>query len=216
VTNFNEEKQYQDIISVESSVALAFNLRTREHVYVNIIDSNSPRYESVVLDSVEITFKDQYMGRSEMWRLKTHLTNSCVYLNKKIEYCEGSLRCQIYEMWKSGDRVTCGVINDDTKVVFRSSTSCLYLFLQLSSEMWDFDIFGDLYFEKACNGFLADLFMKWKKLASNHEVTIVLFSRTFYAAKSLDEFPPHMRECLQLDYKGRFYEDFYRVAIQNE
>ncbi|ROT76803.1 putative DEP domain-containing protein 5 isoform X5 [Penaeus vannamei] len=25
-----------------------------------------------------------------------------------------------------------------------------------------------------------------------------------------------MRECLQEDYKGRFYEDFYRVAVQNE
>lgn len=28
--------------------------------------------------------------------------------------------------------------------------------------MWDFDIHGDLYFEKAVNGFLADLFHKWK------------------------------------------------------
>ena len=28
--------------------------------------------------------------------------------------------------------------------------------------MWDFDIHGDLYFEKAVNGFLADLFQKWK------------------------------------------------------
>lgn len=53
-------------------------------------------------------------------------------------------------------------------------------------------------------------------LGSNPEVTIVLFSRTFYAAKSLDEFPAYMRECLQMDYKGRYYEDFYRVAIQNE
>jgi len=25
-----------------------------------------------------------------------------------------------------------------------------------------------------------------------------------------------MRECLQMDYKGRYYEDFYRVAVQNE
>lgn len=47
-------------------------------------------------------------------------------------------------------------------------------------------------------------------------MTIVLFSRTFYTAKSLDEFPAYMRECLQMDYKGRYYEDFYRVAIQNE
>lgn len=142
-------------------------------------------------------------------------------------------------MWSQGDRVACGVITDDTKVrrflgfrktrrgeirfgddrltalvlrqvVFRSSTSMVYLFIQMSSEMWDFDIHGDLYFEKAVNGFLADLFQKWKKNGSNHEVTIVLFSRTFYKAASLEEFPNHMRECLQHDYRGRFYEDFYR------
>lgn len=142
--------------------------------------------------------------------------NTCVYSNKKIEYCTGSIRCQVYELWSQGDRVACGVITDDTKVVFRSSTSMVYLFIQMSSEMWHFDIHGDLYFEKAVNGFLADLFAKWKKIGSNHEVTIVLFSRTFYTAKSLDEFPPTMRECLQQDYKGRYYEDFYRVAIQNE
>lgn len=51
---------------------------------------------------------------------------------------------------------------------------------------------------------------------SNHEVTIVLFSRTFYDAKHREEFPSYMRDCLQTDYRGRFYEDFYRVAIQNE
>ena len=50
----------------------------------------------------------------------------------------------------------------------------------------DFDIYGDLYFEKSVNGFLADLFTNWKE-NSNHEVTVVLFSRTFYDAKSLGE-----------------------------
>lgn len=117
---------------------------------------------SVALDSVEITFKDQYMGRSEMWRLKTYLvsaikqaktlskfsghncifylcfysetqTNTCVYTNKKIEYCTSLIRCQIYELWSQGDRVACGVITEDTKVVFRSSTSMVYLFIQMSS-----------------------------------------------------------------------------------
>lgn len=70
-----------------------------------------------------------------MWRLKQHLTNSCVYINKKIEYCD-SIRCQgrlrcvriffdkmyyanfsVYEMWSGGERVACGVITDDTKVM---------------------------------------------------------------------------------------------------
>lgn len=57
------------------------------------------------------------------------------------------------------------IVSSVQQIVFRSSTSMVYLFLQMSSEMWDFDIHGDLYFEKAVNGFLADLFQKWK--ASN-------------------------------------------------
>ena len=74
-------------------------------------------------------------------------------------------------MWAQGERVSCGVINEDTKVVFRSSTSMVYLFIQMSSEMWDFDIHGDLYFEKAVNGFLTDLFLKWKKLGNSQTST---------------------------------------------
>ncbi|KAL0108779.1 hypothetical protein PUN28_014128 [Cardiocondyla obscurior] len=211
VTSFKEDLQGRETISVENNVASMFQLRTFADVYMNIVNP-----DDVALDSIELTFKDQYMGRSEMWRLKNSLVNTCVYINKKIEFCGGSIRCQVYEMWSQGDRVACGVITNDTKVVFRSSTSMVYLFIQMSSEMWDFDIHGDLYFEKAVNGFLADLFQKWKKNGSNHEVTIVLFSRTFYNATSLEEFPNHMRECLQHDYRGRFYEDFYRVAVQNE
>ncbi|XP_030024755.1 GATOR complex protein Iml1 isoform X8 [Manduca sexta] len=211
VTKVDAPGRGRDTISVEQSIATTFQLRTFADVYVNTISA-----AEVALDSVELTFKDQYMGRSEMWRLKNHLVDTCVYINKKIEYCGGAIRCQVYEMWSQGDRVACGVITEDTKIVFRSSTSMVYLFIQMSSEMWDFDIHGDLYFEKAVNGFLADLFAKWRKNGSNHEVTIVLFSRTFYKAKSLEEFPQHMKDCLQKDYRGRFYEDFYRVAVQNE
>ena len=73
-------------------------------------------------------------------------------------------------MWSRGEKVSCGVVTDDTKIVFRSLTSQVYLFLQMSSEMLDFDIYGDLYFEKAVNGFLSELFAKWKRQGSNHEV----------------------------------------------
>jgi hypothetical protein len=200
-----------DTISVEQSIAQTFGLQAYKNVLIRIVDP-----PDISLDSIELTFKDQYMGRSEMWRLKNSLVNTCVYIKKNIEFCGGAVRCQVYEMWSQGDRVACGVITEDTKVVFRSSTSMVYLFLQMSSEMWDFDIYGDLYFEKAVNGFLSDLFMKWKKNGSNHEVTIVLFSRTFYEASNLEEFPLHMRECLQKDYKGRYYEDFYRLSKLNQ
>ncbi|KAI5731066.1 hypothetical protein M8J77_004068 [Diaphorina citri] len=211
ITAFKEDLQGKEAISVEQSIAFTFQLRTYSDVKVGLVNPSL-----VTLDSVELTFKDQYLGRSDMWRLKNHMMDTCVYLNKKIEFCGGTVRCHVYEMWSHGERVACGVISENTKVVFRSSTSMVYLFLQMSSEMWDFDIHGDLYFEKAVNGFLADLFQKWKKHGSNHEVTIVLFSRTYYEANSLEDFPEFMQECLQKDYKGRYYEDFYRVAVQNE
>ena len=76
-------------------------------------------------------------------------------------------------------------VGDDFQVVFRSSTAVVQIFIQMSTEMWEFDLNGDLYFEKAVNGFLTDLFAKWKDQNCCHDVTIVLFSRTFYESQSL-------------------------------
>lgn len=59
---------FLEIISIESNIAAAFNLRTYSEVVMQVVDP-----AAVALDSVELTFKDQYMGRSEMWRLKTFL-----------------------------------------------------------------------------------------------------------------------------------------------
>lgn len=142
-------------ISIEQSIVSTFQMRSYCDVIVNKVDINS-----VVLDSVEFFFKDQYLARSDMWRLKRFISNTCIYLNQKIEFC--NIRCQVFEMWSQGERVASGYVSDETKVVYRSASSMVYLFLQMSSEMWDYDINGDLYFEKAVNGFLSDLFDKWK------------------------------------------------------
>ena len=37
------------------------------------------------------------------------------------------------------------------QLVFRSSTTVVQIFIQMSTEVWDIDINGDLYFEKAVN-----------------------------------------------------------------
>ncbi|GBM99482.1 GATOR complex protein DEPDC5 [Araneus ventricosus] len=210
VTSFSNEMLQKGCISIDQSIANKFQLKQYMEVTVKVIDN----LKDVSLDSVELTFKDQYLARSDMWRLKNHLINTCLYAEKKLDYF--GIRCQVLEMYMQGEKVASGMVTADTKIVYRSASSMVYLFLQMSSEMWDFDVNGDLYFEKAIDGFLPDLFSKWKKLHCNHDVTIVLFSRTFYTADSIEEFPLDMRECLQQDYKGRFFEDFYRVAVQNE
>lgn len=68
-------KKFTDTISVEQSIATTFQLRTFADVYVNIVN-----VADVALDSVELTFKDQYLGRSEMWRIKNHLVRFCYLL----------------------------------------------------------------------------------------------------------------------------------------
>uniref|UniRef100_A0A8C3LBX1 GATOR1 complex protein DEPDC5 n=1 Tax=Chrysolophus pictus TaxID=9089 RepID=A0A8C3LBX1_CHRPC len=149
-----------------------------------------------------------------MWRLKKSLVSTCAYVTQKVEFA--GIRAQAGELWVKSEKVTCGYISEDTRVVFRSTSAMVYIFIQMSCEMWDFDIYGDLYFEKAVNGFLADLFTKWKEKNCSHEVTVVLFSRTFYEAKCIDEFPETHRASIRQDHEGRFYEDFYKVVVQNE
>ncbi|XP_036451057.1 GATOR complex protein DEPDC5 isoform X2 [Colossoma macropomum] len=208
VKSLKEDLQ-KETISVDQTVAQAFKLRAYQDVIINIVDP-----KDVTLDLVELTFKDQYIGRGDMWRLKKSLVSTCAYVTQKVEFA--GIRAQASELWVKGEKVTCGYISEDTRVVFRSTSAMVYIFIQMSCEMWDFDIYGDLYFEKAVNGFLSDLFTKWKEKNCSHEVTVVLFSRTFYAAKSLDEFPESQRGVIRQDHDGRFFEDFYRVVAQNE
>uniref|UniRef100_A0A7N9AMG0 DEP domain containing 5, GATOR1 subcomplex subunit n=1 Tax=Mastacembelus armatus TaxID=205130 RepID=A0A7N9AMG0_9TELE len=208
VKSLKEDLQ-KETISVDQTVAQAFKLRAYQDVIINIVDP-----KDVTLDLVELTFKDQYIGRGDMWRLKKSLVSTCAYVTQKVEFA--GIRAQASELWVKGEKVTCGYISEDTRVVFRSTSAMVYIFIQMSCEMWDFDIYGDLYFEKAVNGFLSDLFAKWKEKNCSHEVTVVLFSRTFYYAKTIDEFPEILRGSIRQDHEGRFYEDFYRVVAQNE
>ncbi|XP_051829133.1 GATOR complex protein DEPDC5 isoform X2 [Antechinus flavipes] len=208
VKSLKEDLQ-KETISVDQTVTQVFRLRPYQDVFVNVVDP-----KEVTLDLVELTFKDQYIGRGDMWRLKKSLVSTCAYITQKVELA--GIRAQAGELWVKSEKVMCGYISEDTRVVFRSTSAMVYIFIQMSCEMWDFDIYGDLYFEKAVNGFLADLFTKWKEKNCSHEVTVVLFSRTFYDAKSMDEFPETHRASIRQDHEGRFYEDFYKVVVQNE
>lgn len=208
VRKWPETTSYPNSVSIKDSVVNT-HLKLYADVLVNVIAK-----KDVLVDSIEICFSNAYLARSYMWGLRNFLNNRCVYQRQKLDYL--NIRSQICEIWAQGNKVTSGYVDDDTKIVFRSASSLVYLFIQMSSEMWDYDINGDLYCEKAINGFLTDLFETWRRNDCSHDITIILFSRTFYDAESIEEFPKEMRECLQLDYKNRFYEDCYRVAFQND
>jgi hypothetical protein len=92
----------------------------------------------------------------------------------------------------------------------------------MTKEMWDFaPEDGQLYFEKAVEGFLPQLFEKWQQTGANHSVTLIFFSRTFYSSQILadsgsEAMSPEERGQLMTDWAGRLYHDFYSVIAQYE
>lgn len=70
----DELLQTRETISVEQSIASSFGLQSYKNVVICLVNP-----DDVALDSIELTFKDQYMGRSEMWRLKNCLVRSCTF-----------------------------------------------------------------------------------------------------------------------------------------
>ncbi|XP_039257201.2 GATOR1 complex protein DEPDC5-like [Styela clava] len=203
-----ETELQKDTISIEHTIANQFNLHAFQSVYVLKVDPMD-----ISLDLLEVTFKDQYISRSDMWRLKRHLVGSCTCINEKVEYCD--IRAQVNELWIDSNKVKCGLVTDNTRIVLRSASALVYIFLQMSSEMWDFDDYGQLQFERAVNGFLKDLFTKWRDKCY-HEFTLVLFSRTFYNASKIEQFPEEVRDIVQKNYKGDFYIDFYNCVAHHE
>jgi hypothetical protein len=69
----------------------------------------------------------KYIGRCEMWRMKKKLTGSCVFLNKKVEISQGSVRCQVHEMWGQVTKKSCPETKSHAqkqKVMPRNKKSC--------------------------------------------------------------------------------------------
>ncbi|PIA14047.1 hypothetical protein COEREDRAFT_28027, partial [Coemansia reversa NRRL 1564] len=160
---------------------------------------------------VEIAFRDQYVGRSDMWRVWHSLAQWVVHNNKPTN-TEGLVRASIRRIYKDGREVACGFIDSSTQPIFRSESGRFIIFIQMTEEMWAYQEDGHLCFEKAVNGFLAELFRRWNEKQLNHMVTIVMFSRWFYEERDnlLFQDLAYDDEC------GRYYRDYYKVIADME
>ncbi|KAI9272814.1 hypothetical protein BDA99DRAFT_556413 [Phascolomyces articulosus] len=192
-------------ISISRDIADRLNLRFRIEVYVELIDPSE-----AALDHVELSFKEQYLGRSDMWRLQQSLNGTCVYAEKKILFA-GVIKATVRRQFINDREMFSGYISENTRMIFRSSSAKYFLFIQLSREMWEFDEDGELYFEKVVNNFLPELFNRWKEEGTNHVVSIILFTRVFYDGNhdTLDDLVSKSPD-------GRYYKDFYKVIADWE
>lgn len=110
-----------------------------------------------------------------------------------------------------------GYIGPHTRSIFRSESAKFNIFIQMATEMWDFDEDGELYYEKALSGFLPELDRRWKNVPANHVVSVIVFARVHYDVSEL-----HMLEECELPLrqeeggKKRWYIDYYKVLVDLE
>ncbi|KAI9857873.1 MAG: vacuolar membrane-associated protein iml1 [Trichoglossum hirsutum] len=164
-------------ISLAAHIANAFGFRNKSLVVVSVVDRcmNTASH-------VELTFKDLYLSRSDMWRLAiSELSDKTIYKGQKILFL-GTIKAYVRNIFVRGQRVQSALFSANTKPIFRSESARYILFIQMSREMWDFDSegTGQIMFNKVVNGFLPELFKRWTRMNARHLVSIILFTRVEY------------------------------------
>ncbi|EDN92381.1 hypothetical protein SS1G_08244 [Sclerotinia sclerotiorum 1980 UF-70] len=202
-------------VSLAKPIADLFNLKHRSNVLLCTADSATSS-----ASHVEMSFKDQYLARSDMWRLTVgEMVDKAVYKGQKILFM-GTIKAQVTSVYIGGRKVESAFFSATTKPIFRSESARYVLFIQMSREMWDFDSegSGEIMFNKVVNGFLPALFKKWVQLKVKHLVSIVLFTRVEYDTGLASELARSSHDTayhtgVQTDGNKKPYKDFYRVVV---
>ncbi len=156
-----------------------------------------------------------------MWRLVVaELANKCVIKGQRLVFM-GTIKALVKSVFVRGQKVRSAFFNASTKPIFRSESARYMLFIQMSKEMWDFDAdgTGEIMFNKVINGFLPELFKRWKHIKARHLITIVLFTKLEYKRgiargfthSELDANNPNMKYTAG----NSCCKDFYRVVVSD-
>lgn len=202
-------------LSVAKHIADVFCLKHRSNVLLTTTEATSSS-----ASHVEMSFKDEYLARSDMWRLAVaEMSNKTVFKGQKILFM-GTIKAQVTCVYVKGRKVQSAFFSTNTKPIFRSESARYVLFIQMSREMWDFDSegSGEIMFNKVVNGFLPALFKKWASLKAKHLVSIVLFTRVEYDTGITSELASGIHDSayhtgVQADGNKKPYKDFYRVVV---
>ncbi|KAI9713028.1 MAG: vacuolar membrane-associated protein iml1 [Bogoriella megaspora] len=197
-------------ISISTQIANAFGFRRGLQVAVSGVDESS-----YLASHVEISFRDEYLARADMWRLTLSLLgDKTVYKGQKLLFL-GTIKATVNNIYVRGEKVRCAFYSTNTKPVYRSESARYVIFIQMSKEMWDFDVdgSGDIMFNRVIDGFLPDLLKRWVRMQARHLVSIILFTRIEYEADVAARSDlPNFYVDDRSPKEGKKFQDFYRVV----
>lgn len=198
--NVDSSNSANNIVSILSGpIVSTLDLKPRSQVLIRVRTK-----ESVQADTIEIYVKDIHLSRGNMWNISNLIVDKCIHKNEKLSFINGSIRLSVSKIYKNGHKFFSSYIGKDTKIVFRSDSARLIVFIQISSEMWHFEESGQQMFHKLVNSFFPKAFQKWKDLGTHHLITIILFSSVDLEGEKIryleGETPPNKT-------------DYYRVVV---
>ncbi|WFD28800.1 vacuolar membrane-associated protein iml1 [Malassezia nana] len=198
-------RQQQLQLSVHRHIAGLCGLVSRQQVVL----ARTQRKRHTITHA-ELYFKDQYIGRADMWRLCEAMVDGCVYVGQTITLPVG-IRVKIGRLFIHEHSVMAGYFAPSTLPIFRSESSRCTVMVQMSREMWEFDESGEIHYEKVLYGFLPDLIRKWESIGTSHIVSVVLFTRVWYD----DSEREHLANLpVQRTSSGQLYVDYYKVLVE--
>ncbi|KAL7417195.1 hypothetical protein BDY24DRAFT_377030 [Mrakia frigida] len=202
----NDQRRQGLKVSIQETTVSNFGFLRSGQVKLEVVDP-----KDVTADFVELYFKDQYIGRSDMWRLGVSWEGKCLQVGQELPFA-GCIKAEVRSIYINKKRVPAAYFTARTKTIFRSSSAKCYIAIQVCREMYEFDEDGERYYEKALHGFLPELFARWSKLKTNHVVTVILFSRVCYDQAELER----VEGPLYHDKDFGSYKDFYKVCVDME
>ncbi|GMM36328.1 GTPase-activating protein [Saccharomycopsis crataegensis] len=182
-------------------------------LYLNIKKSNqlcikkiSP--ETYHINLIEVYIKDIYLSRGDMWILSNHIVNnySYCYVGQNLTIFN-SINLAISKIHIRDSNVYSGIIDKaKTKIVFRSKSSKLTFMIQLSSDMFHFDVNGDILYNKIINSLFPSIFQSWLDMGTNHLITVILFTSI------VDDDDDQLLSC-KLGETFNNSKDYYRIVV---
>ncbi|EQL31520.1 hypothetical protein BDFG_06201 [Blastomyces dermatitidis ATCC 26199] len=202
-------------ISITSNIANIFGFKNHSQALISLKDRSQ-----CTASHVELIFRDQFLVRSDMWRLvMSELADKPVYKGQKIVFM-GTIKATVKSIYIDGKKVPSGYFAPQTIPIFRSESARYVLFIQMSKEMWDFDSegTGDILFSRVINSLLPELFKRWAGIDAHHLVTIVLFTRVQYDLLAVDNLGSSflINNLNRTTHDSRLEsQDFYRVVVND-
>lgn len=143
-----------------------------------------------------------------MLRLSLAQANTALYLNQRVTLPGSLARLRVGGIYNlDRKQVRSAIVDDETKIVFRSESARSYIFIEISQEMDHFEEDGSMLREK-CELFLKELLSRIA--TTTNTVSIILYGRVIYEDNGEGD---EERAPLRKNEDGVLYRDFFKVCL---